>query len=436
VVWFYVLGPQPPEVAVSDDPGAALDIAEARSEVKLWPFRASKWGRLGIVLSEYDFDREAITCLARATQLSPSSSRWPYLQGVLQARSDLDAGVALLKRSVQLDGSAAVPRLALAETLLQLGRTDEAEEHFQFVFQRDPDNARALLGKGRVAHDRGDLTGSLDYLKRSAAIESKIKATHAQLAEVYQRLDDQKHAEMERMLAASLSPITHWPDPYWTLSGPPLRGQKMVMRRASALLKENRAKEAIELLNELTASGVEWYRKDLVLGRAYVSLGDDGAAEKAFRKALRLKPDSFEVLTGLGLLLKNQDKYAPAAELFRKALALQSDAGPWHFQLGRCLEMQGQTAEAIVEYREAARLLPTSWASLRSLGSALHAKGQDTEALAALEKACQMAPKDVEARQLLATVRESLGLPKQKDEPMEKVVPAPNPGKPRPESPD
>src|SRR5437868_304205 len=65
VVWFYVLGPQPPEIAVpADDPGAALDLVEAGSEVQKWPFRASKWGRLGMVLSEYGFEREAITCFA------------------------------------------------------------------------------------------------------------------------------------------------------------------------------------------------------------------------------------------------------------------------------------------------------------------------------------------------------------------------------------
>ena len=65
VVWFYLLGPQPPVVALpDDDPGAALDIAEVRSEVKKWPFRASKWGRLGMVLRAYGFKPEAITCIA------------------------------------------------------------------------------------------------------------------------------------------------------------------------------------------------------------------------------------------------------------------------------------------------------------------------------------------------------------------------------------
>ncbi len=65
VVWFYLLGPQPPVVALpDDDPGAALDIAEARSAVKMWPFRASKWGRLGMVLRVYGFKPEAITCIA------------------------------------------------------------------------------------------------------------------------------------------------------------------------------------------------------------------------------------------------------------------------------------------------------------------------------------------------------------------------------------
>ena len=371
-----------------------------------------------------------------AAQLSPSNPQWLYLQGVYQAESNLDAGLALLKRSVQLEGSVPTPRLVLAETLLQVDGTDEAAEHFQFVLRTDPENARALHGMGRVARNRGELRASLDYLKRSAAAAPRIQATHILLAQVHQGLGDQKHAEMERARAASLSANTAWPDPYCSMRGGRLRGQRLIVDRATALLNENRAEEAVRLVHELPESSVPWFAKHLTLGRAYYKLGDYRAAEKAFREALRLKPDSVEVLQGFGMLLKQQEKFSAAAEYLPKAVELQPEAGVWHFRLGHCLEMEGQTAEAIVEYREAVRLVPDSGASQKALGSALLAKGQKAEALTALERTCQLAPKDADARRRLDALRESLGLRQQTARPPEKVSPGPNTEKARSGSPD
>jgi tetratricopeptide (TPR) repeat protein len=415
-VWFYILGPQPPEVALpTDDPGAAQDISEARAAVKMWPFRASKWGRLGLVLNEYGLNREAIACFERAAQLSPKNPRWPYLQGSLAMDSDMDAALALFVRSVEINGNVAPARLTLAETLLWLSRTDEAAGHFEFVLKRDPKNARALLGMGRVALERGDYKDGLDYLKRSAAEEDKVKMTHDLLADVYLRMDDPERASKERALAASLPQTPTWPDPYFAWEGPPVRGHKLIMRKVGQLLGQKRAEDAIKLLNRIPEDSVHAPRKEIQLGRAYVMLKDFESAEKSYREALRLSPEEADALLGLGGALEKQGKYAEAIEPYRKAIRIKTTAIAGHYHLAICLEKDGKTDDAIAAYRETVRLRPALAPAYKSLGTLLHAKGQDAEALTALERACQLMPKDEEARRLLDVIRASQKESKAKD---------------------
>jgi tetratricopeptide (TPR) repeat protein len=408
VVWFYVLGPQPPEVALpDDDPGAALDIAEARTGVKRWPFRSSKWGRLGMVLGTYGFHRQAGSCFARAAELSPSSPRWPYLQGTYEVDFDIDASVTLFERSVRLDGSSSASRLTLAETLLRLARVDEAEEHFQFVLRTDPANARALFGMGRVANDRGDLPASLDYLKHSARLEPRFRAAHLLLAEINRRLGDQEQAYREQSLAAPLSEIMNWPDPYFTRLGPPFRGQKEIIARADDLLRDNRAQDALQLLKEMPAVRVSWYKKQLLLGRAYFKLGDHAAAEKALSETLRLNPDNLEALSALSNVFEEQGNYSAAAEQLRKALEFRPDSEAFQIRLSRCLANQGDRAAAIGVLQNAVRRKPVQLRLYHDLAQLLADDGRTAEAREALKRALELAPDDRKSQVMLERLVES-----------------------------
>jgi tetratricopeptide (TPR) repeat protein len=394
-LWFYVLGPQPPEVALpTNDPGAALDIAEAHAEVKHWPFRSSKWGRFGQVLSSYGFRREAIICFSRAAELRPSNPKWPYLQGIYTAESDLDAGLALFTRSVQLGGDIQEPRLELAETLFRLGQADDAEKHFQFVLRVDPENARALFGLGCVANSRGDLAASRGHLEQTVQLAPRFRGARTLLAEVCRRLGDQQVADQHRELAASLSPDMNWPDPYMGLGGRHLRGQKHVVNRANALLKQNRARESLQLLKEMPPGSDQWYRKHLQLGRAYESLREYDLAEEAFREALRLKPDSVETFAGLANVLEKKGEFSDAAAQCRKALELKPDAVAIRFRLARCLEIEGDRAAAIESLQKYLHYKPDSPIACRELARLLADEGRDDEARRALQRALELSPDD------------------------------------------
>src|SRR5207253_628307 len=75
--------------------------------------------------------------------------------------TELAAAVAEARRSVEL-------RLRLAEALLALGRTDDAEAEFRQLARAEPGHPRANLGLARAALARGDLAGCEKHLAAAA----------------------------------------------------------------------------------------------------------------------------------------------------------------------------------------------------------------------------------------------------------------------------
>jgi tetratricopeptide (TPR) repeat protein len=411
-LWFYVLGPQPPEVYTAEDgPGVAEDIAEARGKVRLWPFSADAWGNLGIVLQYYAYIEEAGTCYARAAQLAPRSPRWPYLQAVIQLRSDLEAALPLLERSVRLGGEVQTPRLVLGESLLLRNRSEEAEGYFRQVLEVEPNNARALLGLGRAAYQRGDLASARAFLERSIAANPRVRATHALLAQVYHRQNDAKRAVAARAAAAELPEQATWPDPYRVGSLSQLRGESAAVFRATTLRQQGQAKEALAMLKEASQRYPQSQRIFRALGRTHVALEDYAAAEAAYRQAIRLQPDSLESQYECGLVLAHQGNRRGAAECFRQALRLRPDYGEAHYQLGRCLEILARDDDAIAAYRQAVRYQPDLVAAHQALGALLAIKQEDAEARKVLQHALDLDPSHEQTRQHLAAVRKRMKAP-------------------------
>jgi tetratricopeptide (TPR) repeat protein len=417
-LWFYVLGPQPPEPPLADaGPGVAEDVAEARSEVKVKPFSAAAWGNLGLVLHLYEYYAEAVACYTRAAQLGPRNPRWPYLWGVVQLRSDLHASLPLLERAARLGGQVQTPRLVLGETLLLAGRAGEAEEQFRLVLEKEPENPRALLGLGRVAINRGDPASAKDFLRRSAGVNSRVRITHALLAQVFHQLGEPSRADQERALAAKLPEKTIWPDPYRVGTLREVRGEAASVYRATALEEQGRGQEAVELLQEALRRHPQSARARRALGRAYFLTKQYAAADRAYREAVRLKPDSLESQFEWGVVLEQRGDFRAAAECLRQALRMQPHYGEAHYHLGRCFEMLGDEAGALAAYRGAVRYQPDLAAGHQALGALLALKHRDAEAQEILEYALRLDPSHEKTRRWLEIVRQQTKSPDPRDKP-------------------
>jgi tetratricopeptide (TPR) repeat protein len=364
------------------------------------PHSAAAWGRLGQLLRAHGYGPESNVCLAQAERLDPADPRWPYLQGTGLQSDDPEAAIAHLQRAVALCGSAPdAPRLVLAEVCLQQRRLDEAERHFRQVLGGDPGNARAHLGLGRLACERGNPGGALAHLERSASSQLTQKASRVLLAQAYQQLGDTAAAGREQKRALALPGDPPWPDPYQEEVLAVRIGRQARLSRLQTLHRQGRDVEARELARQLEKDYPEVYW--LVEGRGQMTRGDFTAAERALRKAVELAPDSVEAQFDLGSVLLEQRNHPAAADCFRKVTELEPGYGPAYLRLAHCLVGQGDRAEALRAFQAAVRYMPQQAEARRELGALLAREGRTDEAAAQLRQALQLQPGDTKARELL-----------------------------------
>jgi tetratricopeptide (TPR) repeat protein len=400
-VWGWVTAPAPPAVSLADaDPAVAAAIESARRDVRWKPRSAAAWGRLGQLLRAHGYVPESNTCFARAERLDPRDPRWPYLQGTGLQSDDPEAAIGHLQRAVALCGNTPdAPQLVLAEVCLQQGRLDESERHFRQVLGGDPDNARAHLGLGRLAIERGNPRDALVYLERSASNQLTQKASRVLLAQAHQQLGDTAAAGRERQRALDLPADPPWPDPFQEEVLDLMIGKQARLARLQTLHRQGRSAEARELARQLEKEYPDVYW--LVEGRGLMTRGDFAAAEQALRKAVESAPGSVEAHFDLGTVLFEQRNYAAAADSFRKVTELEPGHGPAHLRLGRCLLGQGDRAEALRAFQAAVRYMPQQAEARRELGALLAREGRRDEAEAQLRLALQLQPEDTKAKELL-----------------------------------
>jgi len=412
--WYCRAGPQLPVVDASGrEPEIVAALAAAQAKVRRQPYSGDAWGRLGMLLLVHAFEGEAEICLAQAERLAPRQPRWPYYRGLLKELRDPEAALPLLRRAADLASDTSVPRLHLAELLVNQGHWDEAAAEFHHVLRDEPDNPRAHLGLGRLLYQQDDLDGSLKHLRQAAAAVPNLRATHALLAEIHKRR--QEHADEERELALLAdSQDLEWPDPYKEELSALQVGVAAQLERAERLVQQGRAEEALRVLMAAVQAAPNSYQARLQLARRLVQAGNPAGAEEQLRAALRVEPDSFEVLAELGVLLQQRGEYREAADCYQRVLALQPAQALAYFHLANCREQLGDRAGAIAALRAAGRCKPEFALVHKVLGRLLAEMNQDAEAEEQLQLALRLQPNDAQTQELLKRVSARLKKTKKK----------------------
>jgi tetratricopeptide (TPR) repeat protein len=400
-LWSRSTAPSPPAVALADaDPAVAEAIEAARRDVRWAPRSAPAWGRLGQLLRAHGYVPESNLCFAQAERLAPDEPRWPYLRGTGLQSDDPETAIGHLQRAVALCGGAPdAPQLTLAEVCHQQGRLDEAERHFRQDLEGDPGNARAHLGLGRLACERGNPRDALAHLERSASSPLTQKASRVLLAQAYQQLGDAAAAGREGARALDLPGDPPWPDPFQEEILAMMIGKHARLARLQTLHRQGRAAEALALARQLENDYPDVYW--LVEGRGQMTRGDFAAAERVLRKAVELAPESVDARFDLGTALFEQRNYPAAADCFRKVTELEPGHGPAYLRLGRCLASQGDRAGALRAFEAAVRYMPQSAEAHRELGALLAREGRVDEAATQLRHALRLQPGDTKAKELL-----------------------------------
>lgn len=398
--------PVPAVEGVDADPAVAAAYRSARDAVLASPRSATAWGHYGMFLLTCECSAQSRACFAEAARLDPLEPRWPYYHALTFVADDPPQAIADLGRVVELCGDTPdVPRLLLADLLLEAGRLDEAEAHLLKALAAHPGSARAEFGLGRLAVERGDLRGGAEHLRRAAANRYTARGAHALLAQVLRRLDDGPGARREQEAAAAGDSRPSWPDP-WVAELNALRvGRRAGADLVSELLGAGRAAEARAAAERLTRAYPEAGNSWLLLGQACLQQNDYRAAEPALRRAVDLMPGSVEAHFELGAALFQEEDHAAAAEQFRLAVEAKPASATSWFNLGRCLLRLGDEDDAADALRKAVEYRPQFAEAHRELGELLARRGDRAAAVEHLGIAVRLNPRDEDARRRVQELR-------------------------------
>ena len=141
----------------------------------------------------------------------------------------------------------------------------------------------------------------------------------------------------------------------------------------------------------------------LNLGTLEARLGNDEAAEDAFRTAMRLQPSFIPAYINLADLYRQQGREEQTAQTLRDALKIDPDNGAARHALGLSLVRQQRLRDAVPELAKAAQLRPDAPRYAYVYGVALYQTGRIQQALQVLKEAHDRHPAD---RDILAALVE------------------------------
>lgn len=129
------------------------------------------------------------------------------------------------------------------------------------------------------------------------------------------------------------------------------------------------------------------------LGLAYVELGRDSDAVRAYSHALQIRPDEFAIHNNLGNAYNHLGETAKATQEWEISLRLNQRAVPPRVNLALAFERMGQITRALTYLREAAELDPNDAGVRYNLGAVYFRRGELEKAEAELRHASQLEPK-------------------------------------------
>jgi tetratricopeptide (TPR) repeat protein len=149
---------------------------------------------------------------------------------------------------------------------------------------------------------------------------------------------------------------------------------------------------AADCLKDLSSSAeltiIQLIQCNMLLGFIYTELSSYSKAEKCFKKALEINPDSSMSFSALGYVYFQAKKYDLAIFNFKKAIQIDPNNASAHNNLGYTYAELGiNLSEALNECRKAVALNPSSAAYRDSLGWCLHQTNDFNGAVKELEEA-------------------------------------------------
>ena len=342
------------------DPEIAKVVRAAHAVVVQSPRTEFAWGQYAMLLHAHGFSDAAHICYEAASRLEPKNPSWPYLRGDLYQHGPGGPATALpfFERAASFSPPHSMPHLRLADTLLDLGRLDDAEAEFRKVLAAHPGDELAQLGLAKLAVARQQYADSLKRLEAITESPGAQNQACVMRARVYDRLGNSVAAERERQRLAELpEDALRFDDPLVQIAQLGI-GVDYELAKARRFMDEHKISEMMAVLENTVYRYPDSFEAWEALGSGRGMANDPVGAERAVRRSIQLSPKNAKGWRNLGDVLIWQKRYQEAEESIQKSIALNPKHGPVYFSLGQCREGLGDPTGAIEAYREALHYSP------------------------------------------------------------------------------
>jgi superkiller protein 3 len=303
----------------------------------------------------------------------------------------LEEALSCFTRALELDPGEPASWIGQAECLSRLGRFEEAVGPFDEALKRAPDRREAWTGRGLALKRLGRHQEAVESFARALRLDASDTEALYQKAgseEQLGRAEDAQRSYEEFLAAAdaddarrdraevrldALREKAQPPPPPASAPAPP--AETDVLSRAAALLAQRNPADALALLDQSLAGGLDEAAIWSARGDCLRALGRKEEAAASFDQALKRAP---------------------------------RDPEAW-IKKGEALDAAGVFAEAIACYDRAVELHPRHLRAWNSKGVGLTRLGRMEEALACFTRALELDPRFALARFNKGAAEDKLG---------------------------
>lgn len=250
-------------------------------------------------------------------------------------------------------------RVGLGMALEKLFKLDGADEQFDKVLARDPQNPAAHSGKALVM---------LDRLQSSSNTIRKSRDTVLKQAENEARKAVDADAQM--------------PEAHYSLG--------MVYK------EEGRLNDAVAEFDD--AAKIDPHYADAYTGMGLISCAQNNIAGaiSSFKHAIKLNSGDWTAHYGMGQALLQEGQTDAAIKELNIALYQFPNSWPVRLALGKAYESQGNTVAAVREYQESIRIKPENPAAYLGIANIREARGDIEHSIAELRSGLELMPNNPE----------------------------------------
>ncbi len=243
-------------------------------------------------------------------------------------------------------------RMSYARMLISLGARQEAQTQLQLIGQKFAAYAPAWLVSGLLHADNRQYEQAQTALKHYLALTADKQDTEALSGRSEALMAMAQMAQREGQLAQADSWLQQIPaqaDPV-----------KVASQRAALLMKQGRAREAQQLLEQISPqTDQESIDKALTLSRWWRERKTPQQAYNVMKTALQERPGQAELMSEMAIVCDELQRYEEMEGLLRQLMQLQPEDPQAYNMLGYSLADRGlRLPEALVLIEKAVQLAP------------------------------------------------------------------------------